>query len=1204
MTSSQQGEEFRPNFANTSEESDDRDYILDDCHKIASPVNRQLRHYQRQGIKFLYRRCFSSGDGGGGAILADDMGLGKTIQVIGLLSALLKKTHRAEEDRAACRSVRYSSEGTAGMFLIVCPASVLRNWEKEFETWGFFVLGKYYKNERTETLQLCRLGRLEVVLTTFETARESVDNLNGVEWDGVIIDEVHKIKDPKSKITEAMKSIRCRRRIGLTGTLLQNSYDELWCVLDWANPNCLGSKESFTQRYTMPIERGLRIDALKGELAMSRKRLKMLDEKKCEWVLRRTKDKTISDQLPKKIDQVVYCQPSKLQMSLYRAFHASDDMKFVLSANNPCSCGSQKTSCRCCHQTSGGDPEKTFQSLQFQFIHLFLKASNHVALLLPSNTSSERQAEAGAGYCKEAFKSEDGVRLLKDGARCSFETLSNAKYSGKMEVLVELLNALQEEEEPAKVLLFSYSTMVLNILEVFVQSKGYNYLRLDGKTRTEVRQDIVDEFNTDPDVFLFLISTKAGGVGLNITGANVVIVFDPNWNPAHDLQAQDRAYRIGQKRDVRVFRLITAGSIEENVYLRQIYKQQMSKSAVDGETATRYFNAVLKHKKGELFGLKNMFAIRENGQRLLTDEILKRNSKVEEVVRGRKKMFEVEENLLNYSNGSDDEEGASASRTSDDPFGLNLDQELIDHEVKSPEKSDKLLSEWVKKKQSVGDVLKSDKVVHSHVNQNVVGGNKVEEHISKVAMEQVASGDKGGGIMADAAGIMAGLEPVLFNCDMIDSQNLADEAEYDRCLSSDEDERMAVGGEAVLAARRKPAVLRADSERMFRVSDGLWLRYGQTPVALQRRDFKQLAEFLGRTVEGTAKHVLELEPREKADLLQRFYVSLGYDGAEKAYEVIKTQIDEEEVELEEAKARLERDGEEDGESAKKNKTKRSSKHKEKVITNDFDIFPSDPEEEAGLLMAAEKSVEQQSTYSSPSSSPELSISYQSASPSTRKVLKPTPEESYSRIRPKNQKHVPMAKACSQAYYSSILNFTKVKEIDEMKNDIENRFSDSDSCDDHDEKVARKRMRPTSEETHQKGKRTKTDIRPPSFPGPSMFSKSSSSSPHIRYKPSPEESYSRHLPKKQKSVPHDRVPSHLCYDDILNPKRPQESQLERRDDDNCDDAVEKEEIVRRKIKPAPEETYQSRSAAASIPIRRKSSSDTNCDENYTSLLSRI
>ena len=195
---------------------------------------------------------------------------------------------------------------------------------------------------------------------------------------------------------------------------------------------------------------------------------------------------------------------------------------------------------------------------------------------------------------------------------------------------MELLEALKEEEEPAKVLLFSYSTALLDILEPFAQSLAYNYLRLDGKTRTESRQDLVERFNSDPDVFLFLISTKAGGVGLNITGANVVIVFDPSWNPSNDLQAQDRAYRIGQRRDVRVYRLITAGSIEENVYLRQVYKQQMSKNAVDGEKATRYFNAVLRHRKGELFGINNMFAVRE-GKSCLTNGILKRKEAVEQV---------------------------------------------------------------------------------------------------------------------------------------------------------------------------------------------------------------------------------------------------------------------------------------------------------------------------------------------------------------------------------------------------------------------------------------------------------------------------------------------------------------------------------------------------------------------------------------------
>ena len=266
---------------------------------------------------------------------------------------------------------------------------------------------------------------MEVVLTTFETARKDIDELNGVDWDCVIVDEVHRIKAPKSKVTLALKSLRCRRRIGLTGTLLQNKYEELWCVLDWANPGCLGSIRSFRESYVDPIERGLVVDASKGNLAKARNLLKDLEEEKARWVLRRTKDKTVADQLPTKVDQVVYCQPSSFQLSLFRAFHESEDLKFVLNAGRPCPCGSLDARKDCC---DAGTP---LREMMLRFINLFLKASNHVALLLPHNTASERQAEEGAKYCEVALRNSE---LLDERKRGSFETLSNPKYSGKMKV--------------------------------------------------------------------------------------------------------------------------------------------------------------------------------------------------------------------------------------------------------------------------------------------------------------------------------------------------------------------------------------------------------------------------------------------------------------------------------------------------------------------------------------------------------------------------------------------------------------------------------------------------------------------------------------------------------------------------------------------------------------------------------------------------
>ena len=165
-----------------------------------------------------------------------------------------------------------------------------------------------------------------------------------------------------------------------------------------------------------------------------------------------------------------------------------------------------------------------------QLIAIFLKVANHASLILPNHKTSAAQARIGEVICRAV------AATFPELSRRNFLSLSDPKYSGKMEVLAGLLPALEAEGD--KVLLYSCSTALLDILEAYVESVGYFYCRLDGTTNTQKRQQIVDKFNNDPSIFLFLISTKAGGLGLNITGANSVIIFDPNWNPSYDLQAQ------------------------------------------------------------------------------------------------------------------------------------------------------------------------------------------------------------------------------------------------------------------------------------------------------------------------------------------------------------------------------------------------------------------------------------------------------------------------------------------------------------------------------------------------------------------------------------------------------------------------------------------------------------------------------------------
>ncbi|XP_069084009.1 DNA excision repair protein ERCC-6-like 2 isoform X2 [Pleurodeles waltl] len=550
-------------------------------------ANRYLRDYQREGVMFMYKHYVESR----GCILGDDMGLGKTVQVISLLAALLHKKGTREDiennmPEFLLRTMKRQSSPVTPkkMFLIVAPLSVLYNWKDELDTWGYFRVITLHGNKKDTSLNRVKQGKSEIVLTTYETLRLCLDELNSIEWSAVIVDEAHRIKNPKAQVTQSMKDLNCKVRIGLTGTILQNNMDELWCVLDWAVPGCLGSRAQFKEQFSSPVEYGQRHNATKRELATGRKVMQRLVRKMSAFFLRRTKA-IISNQLPKKEDRIVYCSLTDFQRAVYQSVLEMEDVSLVLRAREPCSCGSGRKRKNCCYK----------------------------------DTLIKR-------VCTEVFaKFPEFVKQSKDAA---FETISDPMYSGKMKVLQQLLNHFRKNKD--KVLLFSFSTKLLDVLERYCMASGLDYRRLDGHTKPEERLKIVKEFNSTQDVNICLVSTMAGGLGLNFVGANVVVVFDPTWNPANDLQAIDRAYRIGQSRDVKVFRLISLGTVEEIVYLRQVYKQQLHCVVVGSENAKRYFEAVQgsKDHQGELFGIHNLFKLRARGS-CLTRDILEREGQVE-----------------------------------------------------------------------------------------------------------------------------------------------------------------------------------------------------------------------------------------------------------------------------------------------------------------------------------------------------------------------------------------------------------------------------------------------------------------------------------------------------------------------------------------------------------------------------------------------
>ncbi|KAK7055149.1 DNA excision repair protein ERCC-6-like 2 [Favolaschia claudopus] len=582
--------------------------LLDAAHGIQVPaaINQFLRDYQRDGAKFFWER-YNEGRGG---LLGDDMGLGKTIQVISFLSAIMKKDGVKTDRRRRHKHVAQLQErknwkkhmplpnATWPTCLIIAPSTVVLNWAREFEKWGYFEVGCYTGSERKAVLNEFKLGRLDVVLTSLDIARRDIVELQDLAWSCVFVDEVHTVKNPKSKTSRAFNEFECIRRFGLTGTAIQNSYDELWTILDWSSPGAVGSIRQWRSFVSKPLQAGQSSKATDEELARAKDVSdKFTNNLLPKFFIRRTKQ-IIADQLPKKTDQVVFCPLTPAQLRVYKQVITMEELQNMLHRNDPCACGSGRRQMKCCV------PANT--KAAFKFMSILIKLSNHLGLILPSPTDTKEQLIRNRELAAVAFP---------NGNAPSFKiAMMDPRYCGKWKVLLDLLKEWKQDTKTTnKVLIFTKSVKLLDMLAHRLKIASYGFLQLDGNTKQSDRMDLIDQFHEDRDIFVFLISTMAGGTGLNLTGANKVVIFDPNWNPAHDLQAMDRAFRFGQTRDVSVVRLLGAGSIEELIYARQIYKQQQMVIGYNASIQTRYFEGVQgdKTKQGELFGLNNIFKLHE-----------------------------------------------------------------------------------------------------------------------------------------------------------------------------------------------------------------------------------------------------------------------------------------------------------------------------------------------------------------------------------------------------------------------------------------------------------------------------------------------------------------------------------------------------------------------------------------------------------------
>ncbi|XP_047033977.1 ATP-dependent helicase brm isoform X1 [Helicoverpa zea] len=480
-------------------------------------VNGKLKEYQIKGLEWLVSLFNNNLNG----ILADEMGLGKTIQTIALVTYLMEK------------------KKVNGPFLIIVPLSTLSNWVLEFEKWAPTVSVVSYKgspqSRRLVQAQM-RSTKFNVLLTTYEYVIKDKAVLAKVQWKYMIIDEGHRMKNHHCKLTQVLNThYIAPHRLLLTGTPLQNKLPELWALLNFLLPSIFKSCSTFEQWFNAPFATtGEKVELNEEETILIIRRLhKVLRP----FLLRRLK-KEVESQLPDKVEYIIKCDMSGLQRVLYKHMQS----KGVLLTD-----GSEK-----------GNKGKGGAKALMNTIVQLRKLCNHPFMFQ---------------HIEEKFCDHIGT----GGGVVSGPDLY--RVSGKFELLDRILPKLKQTGH--RVLVFCQMTQCMTIIEDYLSWRAFQYLRLDGMTKAEDRGELLKKFNdVGSDYFIFLLSTRAGGLGLNLQSADTVIIFDSDWNPHQDLQAQDRAHRIGQRNEVRVLRLMTVNSVEERILAAARYKLNMDEKVI------------------------------------------------------------------------------------------------------------------------------------------------------------------------------------------------------------------------------------------------------------------------------------------------------------------------------------------------------------------------------------------------------------------------------------------------------------------------------------------------------------------------------------------------------------------------------------------------------------------------------------------------
>ncbi|KAI8323594.1 DNA repair protein, SNF2 family [Martensiomyces pterosporus] len=528
----------------------------DDAERREVPVvvdpalGRKLRPHQIEGVKFLYT-CVTGGiySNAFGCIMADEMGLGKTLQCIALLWTLLQQSPTP-------------GKPTIEKCIVACPSSLVKNWANEIVKWlGSTKISplacdnKGSKEKVSASLRqfISARGRMvihPVLIISYETLRTYIDILGKSPIGLLMCDEGHRLKNSASQTFQALNSLQVQRRIILSGTPIQNDLSEYFSLLNFTNPGLLGTTHEFRKTYELPILRGRDALATDREQQLGDAKLAELNSIASKVIIRRTND-LLSKYLPVKYEHVVFCPLTEFQTDIYELFLKSKEAKAAIGEGGKCS---------------------------LQTIISLGKLCNHPGLLdIKANVDGYRNVTPGEYFTES----------LQPSGRPF-----HPKWSSKMALLDRMLMQIRKSPERDKIVLISNYTQTLDLFETLCRARGYGYYRLDGSMTIPKRQHIVDRFN-DPrdDSFVFLLSSKAGGCGINLVGANRLVLFDSSFNPADNLQACGRIWRDGQKKTCYIYTFVTTGTVEEKIFQRQSYKTSLSTCVIDEqENVERHFS--------------------------------------------------------------------------------------------------------------------------------------------------------------------------------------------------------------------------------------------------------------------------------------------------------------------------------------------------------------------------------------------------------------------------------------------------------------------------------------------------------------------------------------------------------------------------------------------------------------------------------------